>query len=54
MDEEIHVIEKNQTWESVSLPQRKDVIGVQWVYQTKLNANGNVKKYKENFVEKGY
>ena len=47
MDEEIDAIEKNKTWELVSLPQGKDVIGAKWVYKTKLNANENVEKYKQ-------
>ena len=47
MDEEIDAIEKNQTWELMSLPQGKDVIGVKWVYKKKLNANENVEKYKQ-------
>jgi hypothetical protein len=47
-------IEKNQTWELVSLPQGKEVIGVKWVYKTKLNANGDVQKHKERLVAKGY
>ena len=54
MDEEIDAIEKNQTWELVSLPQGKDVIEVKQIYKTKLNANGNVKKYKARLVAKGY
>jgi hypothetical protein len=52
MDEEIDVIEKNQRLELVSLPHGKEVIGVKWVYKTKLNANGDVKKHKERLVEK--
>jgi len=47
MDEEIDVIEKNQTWESMTLPKDKDVIGVKWVYKTKLNANGEVQSIKQ-------
>lgn len=54
MDEEIDAIEKNQTWELVNLPQGKEVIGVKWVYKTKMNANGDVQKYKARFVAKGY
>lgn len=54
MDEEIDSIEKNQTWELVNLPQGKEVIGVKWVYKTKLNANGDVQKHKARLVAKGY
>lgn len=54
MDDEIDAIEKNQTWELVSLPKDKDVIGVKWVYKTKLDANGDVQKHKARLVAKGY
>ncbi|XP_057855102.1 uncharacterized protein LOC131064830 [Cryptomeria japonica] len=54
MDEKIDAIEKNKTSELVSLPQGKEVIGVKWVYKTKLNANGYVQKHKARLVAKGY
>ena len=44
----------NKTWELVSLPQGKEVIGVKWVYHKKLNRNGDVQKHKERLVAKGY
>ncbi|CAL9006509.1 unnamed protein product [Prunus brigantina] len=46
MDQEIDSIKKNDTWELVDLPQGKKPIGVKWVYKTKLNAQGEVEKYK--------
>lgn len=54
MDEEIAAIEKNNTWELTDLPKRHKSIGVKWVYQTKLNADGKVDKYKARLVVKGY
>ena len=33
MDEEIRAIEKNDTWELVSLPIGHKAIGVKWVYK---------------------
>ena len=36
MDEEIEAIEKNDTWDLVDLPKDKNLIGVKWVYKTKL------------------
>ena len=34
MDEEIKSIEKNDTWQLVSLPKGHKAIGVKWVYKT--------------------
>jgi hypothetical protein len=41
-------------WELVDIPQHKKVIGVKWVYRTKLNSDGYVNKYKARLVVKGY
>ena len=48
------MIEKNQTWHLVERPQDRNVIGVKWVYRTKLNADGSINKHKERLVVKGY
>ena len=46
MEEEIKKIERNKTWELVERPPNKEIIGVKWVYKTKLNPDGSVQKYK--------
>ena len=38
----------------VDRPQNRKVIGVKWVYHTKLNADGSVNKHKAMLVVKGY
>ncbi|CAL8174352.1 unnamed protein product [Prunus armeniaca] len=48
------MIEKNGTWELVDRPNEKPVIGVKWVYKTKLNLDGLVQKNKARLVAKGY
>ena len=48
------MIEKNNTWELVNCPHGKDIIGVKWVYKTKLNPDGTVQKHKARLVAKGY
>ena len=53
MDEEIRSIEKNNTWNLVSLPKHK-TIGVKWVYKTKKNFKGEIERYKTRRVAKGY
>ena len=54
MDEEIHAIEKNDTWKLTNPPEHKKAIGVKRVYKTKKNAKGEVKRYKARLVAKGY
>lgn len=54
MTKEIAAIEKNHTWEFTVLPDGVKPIGVKWVFKTKLDADGQVEKYKARLVEKGY
>ena len=53
MKEELRMIEKNDTWDLVDRPQHRKVIGVEWIYRTKLNADGSINKYKARLVVKG-
>jgi len=48
------MIEKNCTWELVDRPPNKNVIGVKWIFRTKLNADNTINKYKARLVVKGY
>ena len=54
MDEEIDAIKRNNTWELVDLPKGKEVIGVKWVYKTKINADGKIERHKSIIFFKGY
>ncbi|GKV41334.1 hypothetical protein SLEP1_g48880 [Rubroshorea leprosula] len=54
MQEEIQMIEKNDTWELTSLPPKKNAVGVKWVFRTKMNPNGSIHKHKARLVVKGY
>ncbi|XP_068338928.1 uncharacterized protein [Pyrus communis] len=54
MEDELFMIEKNGTWKLVDRPTEKPVIGVKWVYKTKLNLDGSVLKNKARLIAKGY
>ncbi|PKI36228.1 hypothetical protein CRG98_043380, partial [Punica granatum] len=54
MKEEMMMIEKNGTWQLTDRPPDRKVIGVKWVYRTKLNPDGSVNKLKARLVVKGY
>ncbi|KAA3465467.1 Retrovirus-related Pol polyprotein from transposon TNT 1-94 [Gossypium australe] len=46
------IIHKNQTWELIDKPSHKKVIGVNWVFKTKLNIDGSLNKLKARLVVK--
>ena len=48
------MIKKNQTWLLVKRPTDRKLIGVKWVFRTKLIANGSINKHKAKLVVKGY
>jgi len=54
MEEEMLMIQKNKTWELVDRPEDRKMIGVKWVFRTKLNADCSINKYKARLVVKGY
>jgi hypothetical protein len=54
MDSEIQAIERNNTWELTELQRGAKVIGVKWIYKTKVNENGEIENHKARLVAKGY
>jgi hypothetical protein len=50
MEEELHQIEKNETWELVPRSKNKNVIGTRWVFRNKLNEDEHVTKNKARLV----
>eukprot|EP00253_Pinus_taeda_P001482 PITA_01482 len=54
MNEELEKIEKNNTWELVTRPHDKNIIGTKCIFKNKLNENGEVIRNKARLVCKGY
>jgi hypothetical protein len=54
IEEEMASLDKNEAWDLVELPTRRNLIGNKWVFKKKLNAEGKVEKYKARLVAKGY
>lgn len=54
MKEELMMIKKNETWKLVKRPTNRKVIGVKWLFRTKLNPDGSINKHKARLVVKGY
>ena len=47
-------LQKNTTWELVSLPPGRKLVQCKWVFRTKAVADGNTYKYKARLVAKGF
>lgn len=54
MDAEIQAIQRNDTWELIDPPPNCKVVGVNWIFKTKLKETGEIDKFKARLVAKGY
>jgi len=54
MKDELKSIKDNDVWDLVELPEGKKPIGCKWVFKTKRDSKGNVKRYKAHLVTKGF
>ena len=55
MTEEFPAIQKNHTWDLVQRPMDETkIIGLKWIYRSKLNPDGSLNKHKARLVVKGY
>ncbi|KAG9446567.1 hypothetical protein H6P81_012695 [Aristolochia fimbriata] len=52
--EELDALTKTRTWDLVSLPPGKSVIGCKWIFKVKTTADGSIDRYKARLVAKGY
>ena len=52
--EEIASLVENNTWEIVTFPANKNVLGSKWVFVLKNDINGNPTKYKARIVAKSF
>ena len=53
MNEEIEMIEKNNTW-LTDLPEGKQVVDLKWIYKTKYKEDSFILNHKARLVAKGY
>jgi mannosyltransferase OCH1-like enzyme len=54
MKEEYNSLLENQTWDMVPLPLDRKFVRCIWIYRTKKEIDGQVNKYKERLVSKGF
>ena len=54
MKKELDVLSKKHTWDLVTLPPGKSVVGCKWIYKIKTHSDGSIKRYKVHLVAKGF
>ena len=54
INEELYALEKNRTWELMSLPKDKNLTGSKWVFKVKRLPNGEISRYKARLCAKGF
>jgi histone deacetylase 1/2 len=54
MREEIDALHAQGTWDLVSLPPTKNLVGCKWVYRIKKHVDGSIARYKARLVAKGF
>jgi len=54
MVDEMAALEKNNTWDLVSLPRGEKTVDCKWVFTIKHRADGTIERYKARLVAKGH
>ena len=54
MKEKLDTLSKNHTWDLVTLPPRKSVVGCKWIYKIKTCIDGSIECYKARLFVKGF
>uniref|UniRef100_A0A2N9J8P7 Integrase catalytic domain-containing protein n=1 Tax=Fagus sylvatica TaxID=28930 RepID=A0A2N9J8P7_FAGSY len=54
MEEEMHALELNHTWDLIPKPTGTSIVGCRWVFTVKQNPDGTVDRLKARLVAKGF
>ena len=54
MEEEIHALKQNQTWDLMLKPKAVKPISCKWVYKVKTRADGSIERYKARLVAREF
>ena len=54
MNDEMKSMEDNDVWDFLEFPKGNKPIGCKWIFKTKQDSKGNIKRYKTHLVAKGF
>ena len=54
MNEEYKSMQDNQVWDLIPLHEGKKPIGCKWIFNAKMDSEGNEERYKACLVAKGF
>ena len=54
MKKELDALFKNHTWDLVTFPPRKSMVGCKWIYKIKTRSDGSIKRHKICLVAKDF
>ena len=54
MEQEIHALQRNNTWRLVPPPSGVNIIDSKWVFKVKKQVDGSIERYKAHLVAKGF
>ena len=53
MEDEIKALENNDTWSLVTIPKSVNMVGLKWIFKTKLHEDGIVDMLKARLLAQG-
>ena len=54
MKDELKSMDQNEVWDLIELPEGYKKVGCKWVYKTKRDSKGNIKRFKARLVAKDF
>ena len=54
MKEKLDALSKNHTWDLVTLPSEKSMVGCKWIYKIKTLSDWSIERYKARLIAKGF
>jgi hypothetical protein len=54
MEDKMRSMSSNRVWDLEEIPKGVKTVGCKWVYKTKCDSKGNIKRFKARLVARGF